>query len=70
MYFLYNDKTSNKVKVFASSKYSYYDLERKGVDLCGQFGRKDYATHWADYKNGKNYRKRTQVVSAIITHNE
>tara|TARA_R110002020_G_scaffold137850_3_gene307517 strand:+ start:193 stop:390 length:198 start_codon:yes stop_codon:yes gene_type:complete len=53
MYFLYNDKTSNKVKVFASSKYSYYDLQKRGVDLCGQFGREDYATHWADYKNGK-----------------
>jgi hypothetical protein len=56
MYFLYNDNTLTKetqVRVYASSKKTYYDMQKDGFDLCGQFGRSDYANHWADYKNGK-----------------
>lgn len=56
MYFLYNDISlakESQVMIYASGEKTYSDLKREGFDLCGQFGRIDYANHWCDYKNGK-----------------
>ena len=56
MYFLYKSKTSTSgshFKICASNTKTWYELEKADFDLCGQFGRLDYARHWANYKNGK-----------------
>ena len=39
--------------VVIKSYASYTELTRQAFDVYMYFGRKDYAHHWCDYKNGK-----------------
>jgi len=32
---------------------THSELTKEAFDVYGCFGRKDYAHHWCDYKNGK-----------------
>ena len=51
MYYLYKD-IHHKISIYPS-EMTYYELEKDGYELHGQFGRLDYAKHWKDYKNGE-----------------
>jgi len=70
MYFLYKDNNfkKSKIKVIESKTKSYNDLKKEGFDLCGQFGREDYANHWADYKNGKISEKKHRIFLNLIPY--
>ena len=59
MYYLYEHE--NQVKIYLSSTKTAYDLKKEGFNIVGQFGRSDYANHWADYKNGKITEKEHRI---------
>ena len=50
MYYLV--KEDNKIRIKISKHLGHRGLEDIGYEIVGRFGRKDYAEHWRDYKNG------------------
>lgn len=43
----------SEVQIFESSKETRMSLKKQGEKIVGEFGRKDYAQIWCDYKNKK-----------------
>jgi len=50
MYYLI--KTDDGVKVSSKTEATHREMETLGFEVVGNYGRLDYATHWAEYKNG------------------
>jgi len=50
MYYLI--KTEEGIKVSSPTEASHREMKDLGFEVVGNFGRLDYATHWAEYKNG------------------
>ena len=54
MYYIIEEenKKHKVIEVEKANDGTYNELQKKGLEVRGQFGRIDYANHWKDYYNG------------------
>ncbi len=52
MFYIHKENGVHKVMEIEKAD-DHNNLRKQGYDIKGQFGRIEYAQHWADYYNGK-----------------